>query len=103
MPKGIPTKKRSKKNIGPPIEIEEIWQPNEEQKQNLAKKIDWKTAIKYLIKLTDTDPKKAFDALIWLKDLVGNDRFADIMIEYSYAGSMDLYEKVAKYSVKRPY
>lgn len=87
----------------PDIEIEELWQPNEEQQENLAKKIDWKTAIKYLHKLADKDSQKAFDALVNLKDLVGMDRFADIMVEFGPYGSAELYEKVARHGIKKQF
>lgn len=97
-----PRTKKQRKSKDPVIEIEELWQPNEEQKENLAKKIDWKTTIKYLQKLADKDSKKAFDALVNLKDLIGADRFADIMVEFGPYGSAELYEKVARYGVKRP-
>ena len=101
---GVSIKKpRKRKSKGPMIEIEELWQPNEEQKQVLFEKIDWKTAIKHLNKLADENSQKAFEAMVNIKDLVGPDRFADAMIANVEFGSCELHAKISKHGVKRTY
>jgi len=88
----------------PIIEIEEMWTPNEEQKEELAKKINWKNVIKYLLQ-PSCPSEKAWKAMTNLKDLVGPDRFADIMVspEMIELGSGELYTKISPHTIKKVY
>ena len=95
---------KGKKQKGWEIEIEEMWQPTEEQKENLAKEIDWKTVVKNLMK-PECTTEKAFKAMRNLKDLVGTDRFIDIMMSPAMIelGSAELYTKISPHSIKKVY
>jgi hypothetical protein len=65
----------------PLIEIEEEWQPTEEDQKKLREGIHWETAFKNILR-KDISDDLAHEAVIRFKDLVGEDAFTDELFKY---------------------
>lgn len=89
---------KGKKQKGWEIEIEELWKPNEEEREHLAKNIDWKKVIQKCLKPEMTD-KQALKVHDHFKDLLGTDRMAEIMMANAENGSLELFQKIARKGV----
>jgi len=81
------------------VEIEEIWQPTEEDQKKLREGIRWETAFKNLMRKDITD-ETAVIAVKHFKELVGEDAFVEELFKYpDLAGQIGakIFKKTVRY------